>query len=111
MGLYSVLACYISSECRLDVYYCALTHLQNIQFLLVPSERKNLSKSTKNEHKPIYFLSKPSTKMADNKAINVIKAHASCDHERAPLQGRITIQFRNCVMIENAHFRIQLTDV
>ena len=44
MGLCSVLASYFSSECRLDVYYCALTHLQNIRFLLVPSERKNFSK-------------------------------------------------------------------
>ena len=34
-----------------------------------------------------YFHSKPSTNMADNKATNAIKAHASCDHERALLQS------------------------
>ena len=80
MGLCSVLVCCISSECRLDVLLCSntkITFAKHIRFLLV------VSKLPKTEHKPIYFHSKPSTKMEDNKAINAIKAHASCDRERA----------------------------
>ena len=46
-------------------------------------------KSTKTEHKPIYFHSKPSTNMADNKAINAIKAHASCDHGYTLIPSRL----------------------
>ena len=37
-------------------------------------------KSTKTEHKPIYFHEH---QYGDNKSINAIKPHASCDHERA----------------------------
>ena len=63
---------------------------KNMIFTCALGARVIRIKSTKTEHKPIYFHSKPSTNMADNKAINAIKAHASCDHERALYTDKCT---------------------
>ena len=61
-----------------------MTNICKNMILLVPSEHElYVSKVPKPSISP--YISKPSINMADNKAINAIKAHASCDHERALL--------------------------
>ena len=69
---YMLLWSNLNNICKNMIFTCAL------------GARVIRIKSTKTEHKPIYYHSKPGTNMADYKAI---KAHASCDHERA-LYGR-----------------------
>ena len=76
---------------------------KNMIFTCALGARGICIKSTKTEHKPIYFHStcKPSTNTADNRAINAIKAHASCDHSE-----RVLLETAGAVFIRGleAHY-------